>query len=146
MRHKLETEIHIDASPETVWAVLIDLDSYANWNPFITKAEGTIAVGSKLVNRIEPPGGKPMTFKPQVTEVETNRVFEWLGRLGLPGIFDGRHRFELTAQPDGGTRLIHTEHFRGLLVRPLRKSLDTQTRAGFEAMNAALKEQAEART
>ena len=35
---------------------------------------------------------------------------------------------------------MQRESFRGVLVRPLRKSLDTGTRAGFEAMNAALRQ------
>jgi hypothetical protein len=101
-------------------------------------------VGERLTNRLQPPGGKAMTFRPTVTAVEPNRTFEWLGRLGLPGIFDGRHRFELEATASGGTRLVHTEHFRGILVRFMRKSLDTKTLQGFELMNAALKTRAEA--
>lgn len=47
-------------------------------------------------NRLQPAGGREATFKPSVTVVEPNTTFEWLGRFGLPGIFDGRHRFELT--------------------------------------------------
>lgn len=143
MRHNIHTEVLIDASPAAVWNVLVDLARYQNWNPFITSAEGRVAVGERLVNRLNPPGGKEMTFKPTVTVVEEERTFEWLGRLFVPGLFDGRHRFELHPTDDGGTRLVHTEAFRGLLVRPLRKSLDTNTRQGFEAMNDELKRQAE---
>lgn len=143
MAHQLHTEIEIDATPEAVWTVLTDLRSYPDWNPFITSAEGDVAEGARLVNRLEPPGGKPMTFKPTVTEVDDQRAFEWLGRLGIPGVFDGRHRFELV--PTGErTRLVHTEHLRGVLVPFLKRSLDTNTVAGFEAMNAALKDRAEA--
>jgi hypothetical protein len=85
-----------------------------------------------------------MTIKPAVTAVEPARTFEWLGHLGVRGVFDGRHRFELHATPSGGTRVRHSEQFAGLLVRLLRKSLDTQTKSGFEGMNAALKTRAEA--
>jgi hypothetical protein len=144
MQHELNTEIDIDASPETVWNVLTDLDHYSEWNPFITEASGDIAVGNKLTNRMQTPGGKAMTIKPAVTAVEPAQTFEWLGHLGVPGVFDGRHRFELQATPSGGTRLLHTEHFGGLLVRFARKTLDTQTQEGFEAMNTALKTRAEA--
>ncbi len=85
-----------------------------------------------------------MTFRPTVTEVEPGRVFEWLGRLGVRGLFDGRHRFEL--QPtDTGTRFVQSEEFTGVLVRFLRKMLDTQTVEGFHAMNSALKVRAEER-
>ena len=142
MHHELHTEIDIDAKPEVVWQVLTDLDRYPEWNPFITSAVGTPEVGDKLVNRMEPPGGKAMTFKPQVTVVEDEKTFEWLGTLGFSGVFDGRHRFDIEASPTG-TKLIQSESFDGVLVRFMRKSLDTQTKAGFEAMNAALKARAE---
>ena len=130
--------------PARVWGVLTDLAAYPDWNPFITSSEGTLAVGERLVNHLQPPGGRPITFKPTVTEVDAGRSLEWLGRLLLPGLFDGRHRFELVAVGDG-TRVLHTEHFTGVLVPLMRKSLDTRTRAGFEAMNTALKARAEAR-
>jgi hypothetical protein len=143
MAHELHTQIEIDAAPDAVWAILTDLPAYPDWNPFITSSEGVVAVGEQLTSRLEPPGGQAITIKPTVTEVEHGRSFEWLGRLVVPLLFDGRHRFELVPNGDG-TRLIHTEHFTGLLVPLLKKSLDTKTLAGFEAMNSALKARAEA--
>lgn len=142
MRHELHTEIEIDATPEVVWQVLTDLDRYADWNPFITSSVGEARVGTKLINRLEPPDGNAVTFKPRVTVVESGRVLEWLGSLGFRGIFDGRHRFEIAASPNG-TKLTQSETFSGVLVRFFRKSLDTQTKSGFEAMNRALKTRAE---
>lgn len=144
MHHELQTQIDIEAAPETVWNVLTDLETYSEWNPFIVESSGHVAVGERLTNRMQPPGGKAMTFKPSVTVVEPAATFEWLGRLGLPGVFDGRHRFELHPTASGGTRLVQTEEFDGVLVPLLRKSLDTKTHAGFEAMNSALKARAEA--
>jgi hypothetical protein len=143
MRHELHTEVTIDAPPETVWAVVTDVNQYSEWNPFIVTATGEAAVGERLINRMQPPGGKAMTFKPTVTEVDVDQTFEWLGRFGLPGVFDGRHRFELSPTPEGGTRVVHREEFSGVLVRFMRKSLDTQTKRGFEEMNTALKIRAE---
>jgi hypothetical protein len=142
VHHELHTEIDIDAGPEVVWQVLTDLDRYPEWNPFITSAVGRPQVGERLVNRMEPPGGTAMTFEPEVTVVEDGRTFEWLGTLGFPGVFDGRHRFELDASPTG-TRLTQRETFSGILVRFMRPSLDTRTKAGFETLNDALKARAE---
>ena len=142
VRHRLETSIDIGATPAQVWGVLTDLHAYREWNPFIVSANGTVAVGEELENRLEPPGGRPMTFRPTVTAVDPDRTFEWLGRLGLPGLFDGRHRFDLVPT-SGGTRLLHTEDFNGVLVRLMRKSLDGPTLAGFNAMNRALKHRVE---
>ena len=144
MKYHISTTIEIEAPVDTVWSVLTDLDHYTEWNPFIIASAGNVAVGERLTNRMQNPGGKAMTLKPIVTEAQEGHVFEWLGRLVAPGIFDGRHRFELSATPSGGTRLVHSERFNGILVRLMKKSLDTKTLAGFEAMNAALKDRAEA--
>ena len=143
MHHELHTDIEIAAPIEAVWETLTDLGAYPEWNPFIVSAEGPVEVGERLTNRLQPPGGKAMTFTPAVTAVEAPVIFEWLGRLGLPGIFDGRHRFDL-APTEHGTRVTQTEQFSGILVRFVRTSLDTTTVAGFEAMNAALKARVEA--
>ena len=82
-------------------------------------------------------------MRPTVTELVPGRVFEWWGHLGVRGIFDGRHRFELYASGTG-TRLVQRETFTGLLVPLLANSLDGPTAAGFALMNEALRERAEA--
>jgi len=143
MRYQLQSDIEIEAPPAVVWSVLTDLDGYADWNPFVVSSQGSVAVGEKLINRMQQPGGKVMTFRPKVTEVEPERVFEWLCRLGFPGVFDGRHRFEIQPTPTG-SRLTQSEEFSGVLVRFMKKSLDTKTMQGFEEMNTALKTRAEA--
>ena len=95
-------------------------------------------VGQRLSLRLEPPGGRGITIRPTVTAAEPASMLEWFGHLGVPGFFDGRHRFDLVVIP-AGTLLVHSEAFGGLLVRPLHRSLDGSTRAGFEAMNEALR-------
>ena len=142
MHHELHTEIDIDATPEVVWQVLTDLDRYTEWNPFITSSVGEPEVGQTLINRMEPPGGMAITLKPHVTVVEDGKTFEWLGKVGFSGVFDGRHRFDIEASASG-TKLTQSEELDGMLVRLLRKSVDTSTKSGFEAMNVALKARAE---
>jgi len=138
MRHSLRCDIEIEAPPAVVWSVLTDLDSYADWNPFVVSSQGSVAVGEKLTNRMQQPGGKAMTIRPKVTEVEPDRVFEWLGHIGVPGVFDARHRFEIEPTSTG-SRFTQSEAFSGVLVRLMRKALDTKTMQAFEAMNTALK-------
>lgn len=140
MRHRITAEIDVEAPPDAVWAQLADLTGYAEWNPFIPSASGVLAPGERLSLRLQPPGGRALPIRPTLTEVVPGSVLEWLGHLGVPGLFDGRHRFELTATPEG-TRLVQTEAFSGLLVRPLRGVLDGSTLAGFRAMNEALRRQ-----
>ena len=57
-----------------------------------------------------------------------------------------RYVFRLSPTTRGGTRFVQREEFRGLLVPLLWSSVSRNTQRGFEAMNAALKERAEAQT
>jgi hypothetical protein len=60
----------------------------------------------------------------------------------LPGVFDGRHSFQLEDMGSGVTRLTQAEEFSGVLVRFATTILE-RTRAGFEAMNEVLRLRAE---
>ncbi|MDA1061632.1 MAG: SRPBCC domain-containing protein [Chloroflexi bacterium] len=141
---ELRSEIAIDAPVERVWEVLTDFSSYPAWNPFITSIDGEAREGARLTARLEPPGSRAMTFKPTVRAAEAPREFRWLGRLLVPGLFDGEHIFELRATDAGGTRFVQREEFRGLLVGLLLRMVGQNTQRGFDDMNAALKARAEA--
>ena len=136
MQH-IEASVDLPAEPGVVWAQLVDAESIGTWNPFIISLSGAFEVGGRLRVRIAPVGGRPMTFKPRVTVVDPGRRLEWLGTMGIPGLFDGRHSFTLTALEHGRTRLVLAESFSGALV-PLTGNLLRKTQAGFEAMNTAL--------
>ncbi|MEM1219606.1 MAG: SRPBCC domain-containing protein [Bacteroidota bacterium] len=142
MRH-LETEITIDAPIQPVWKVLTDLEQYPKWNPFIQRSSGVLSVGERIKNEMHLPGQKPQTFRPKLLVVDHSKELRWLGSLGIPGLFDGEHYFRLEATGKQQTRLIHGEHFRGLLVGLIMRQIGEATKAGFVAMNEALKHRAE---
>lgn len=143
--HQLHSQIHIDAPPERVWAVLTDFARYPDWNPFILRLQGTPETGARLEVRIQPVGGQAMTFRPTVLQAEPGHALGWLGHLAVPGLFDGAHRFTLEPLDGGGTRLRQDERFSGILVGLFKARLDRQTLPGFELMNQALKTRAETR-
>ncbi len=142
MRH-LETSITIDAPIQTVWKVLTDLEKYPSWNPFIQKSTGRLTVGERIENEMHLPGQKPQTFRPKLLKVAANKELRWLGSLGIPRLFDGEHYFQLEAINNHQTRLVHGEHFRGILVGLIMRQIGEATKAGFVSMNLALKKEAE---
>lgn len=139
----IRTEIEIDAPAEHVWAILTDFAAFPTWNPFVRRIEGKAAVGERLSVSIQPPGSKEMRFAPTVLEATPNKELRWMGRLLLPGIFDGEHAFRIEALGAGRVRFVQEEKFQGFLVSLFAKSLDGGTQAGFAAMNQALKAHAE---
>lgn len=146
MSFELHTEIEIDAPAERVWAILTDFAAYPSWNPFVVSVQGELAKDARLAVRVQPPGGAAMRFQSRVSRLEPGRHFAWRGRLPIPGLFGGEHRFEVIPLGTDRVRLVHAEHFTGALVPLLRKTLNRGTRAGFQAMNEAVKARAEART
>ena len=141
---ELYSEIEIAASAERVWCLLTDFASYPEWNPFIRRISGEPTTGERLEVRIEPPGGRGMTFRPTVLNAEDNRELRWLGHLLVPGLFDGEHSLAIQSLGENHVRFVQREAFRGLLVPLFARSLDNNTQRGFEEMNRALKERAEA--
>ncbi len=139
---QIETSISIAAPIDTVWKVLTDLPDYENWNPFITSASGAVTAGERLTVHIQPAGQSGNTFRPHVIAADPPHTFVWLGRLLMPGIFDGRHSFELSQEGDS-TRLVQSEQFKGLLVPLIWKSMVGPTTDGFVRMNEALKAKCE---
>ena len=57
-----------------------------------------------------------MTFKPTVLRVEPERELRWLGRLLLPGLFDGDHIFHIEPLAQTRSRFTQAERFSGILV------------------------------
>jgi hypothetical protein len=143
---QIHTEIEINAPAERVWHVLTDFAAYPEWNPFVRRAEGEIRAGGRLRVLIQPPGGKAMSFRPMVLVAEPNQQLRWLGRLWMPGLFDGEHSFSIDPLGERRVRFSQHEQFGGLLVPLLSRMLDGQVRPGFDEMNRALKLRAESAT
>lgn len=145
MKLEISHQIDIDAPPSAVWEQLADTDAYGEWNPFVRELAGNLAEGERLTVRIAPPGAREMTFRPTVLTAAPGTELRWLGRFLVRGLFDGEHSFHLEELPGGRTRFTQSERFSGLLVG-FSKSTLAKTRDGFEQMNVALKQRAEAAT
>lgn len=138
MAKHITTSIKIEATPQKVWKVLTDYEKYSEWNPFITSISGNVKRGNQITVNIQ-----KMTFNPKVLIFKENSELKWLGHLWFKGLFDGEHRFYLTANENGTTTLEHSEKFSGILVRLFSKKIDTEIKRDFKLMNKKLKERVE---
>lgn len=143
MAREIRTEIRIRATPDRLWAVLTDFPSYPSWNPFVTAISGAPVAGTRLVVRLQTSGRSGMTFRPRVLIAKRPFEFRWLGRLGLPGLFDGEHSFKIADVGNGEVLFTQAESFRGLLVPLIWGRLERDTKPMFARMNEALRSRAE---
>lgn len=143
MSYTVRTQIEIDAPAARIWEILVDLNRYQEWNPFIVSAKGRISPGATFEVSPRVGNGKQVTFIPRVTDYHEGREFTWTGEFYHRRFALGDHTFRLTPLSDGRVRLDHNERIYGvgsLLVWLLAKE---QIRTGFDAMNLAVKRRAE---
>lgn len=140
------SEVILPASVERSWQVLTHFERYPEWNPYLPKIEGKLLAGEKVnftLAREKAP--KTLDLVTTLGEVATNQRFHWIGRLGIQGIYDTRHGFELRARADGNTDLLHYEEFRGVipaLVKDKEKKIE-DLQNDFNRMNVALQQRLE---
>lgn len=110
----------INASPERVWTLLTDADSYATWNPSVMSLQGRIALGEtiKLITAVNP----KRTFSLTVTGVEPTRGMVWSGGMPL-GLFTGMRTFSLRSLGDDQTEFSMEEVYTGALAPLITKSI-----------------------
>ena len=145
MAYEISTTIEIAATPENVWAVLVDLASYSQWHPMYQAATGHLAAGSTLTITSSHPGsGRAVTAKVKVMTAEPDTELRWVSRmLGLP-ISERTFRLSPTAD---GTSLEQAGTYRGIgrsHSRVTAKTID-RIQDSYAAINQAIKQQAEAR-
>lgn len=137
-RNEIHSEVTIEASADEVWAVLSDFGSYGEWNPGMESVQGEPVAGTRLTIRFALNGGRTMTMRPTVLAAEPGRELRWLGRLLMPRLFDGEHRFTIEEREPGRVTFRQDERFRGLLVPFLRRFIEVDTLAAFHSVNEAL--------
>ena len=136
------SEIQIKASASVVWGILTDFEKFGEWNPFITEISGKLKEGSELRVFMEPPNSKGMEFKPTLKKVETEKKIQWLGKIWIPKLFDGEHRWIINQIEDNTVLFIQKERFTGIFI-PFFTKLLKNTKSGFEMMNQNLKQRSE---
>ncbi len=150
-----ETSININAPIEKVWQIMLDINNYPNWNPFVVRAEGEgdMAVpGNTMKLFVRWQNGGQASSGEEITDTklpftDTNGVkrahwsYRFTGPLNNLGLVKATRYHWLEQKTGTPTTIYRTrEEFNGLLKAfiPLAKVQD-----GFERQAAAFKAEAE---
>lgn len=137
---RFATSIPIRATPEAVWAILVDAAAYPGWNTTVERIDGAIVRGGTITVHARIAKGR--AFPVRVTELDPPRRMVWTG--GMPfGLFIGIRTFELSPRSDGTVEFAMRETFTGLLA-PLITRAIPDLQPVFDAFAADLKRRAEA--
>lgn len=110
----------INATPATVWGILIDGARYPEWDSGVVRVDGRIDSGEtiKVVSAAAP----DRTFPVKVTEFSPERSMTWSGGMPL-GLFKGVRTFQLKSGTDGTTRFDLREAYSGPLLSMMWRSM-----------------------
>lgn len=129
----------INASPETIWAILTNAPAYPEWDPMADRIEGRIAPGETITAYTKLSPGR--AFPAKVTEFVPGQRMTWTGGMPL-GLFKGERTFTLNPRASGVTEFTIREVFSGLLLPLIGRSIPDMTSA-FQQFVAGLKNRAE---
>ncbi|MEM8898698.1 MAG: SRPBCC family protein [Bacteroidota bacterium] len=114
MGHKhVHHEIMIAASPEEVWAVIIDTDLYAEWNPAITVKKGDLIEGETILYDFKQNEDKSYDILATVKEMKEGQLLNQVG--GRVGLLTFDHKYMLESVKNSTKVTIH-EEYRGIGV------------------------------
>lgn len=133
------TSTIINASPETIWKILVDAPNWPKWNPTVSKVEGNVALGEKITVYAKVNPNRAFTLT--VSEYMRNEQMVWTGGLPL-GLFKGERTYTLSQASAGGVAFTMQEVFSGLLS-PLIAGSIPDLKPSFDEFAAALKKCAE---
>lgn len=127
----------INATPETIWNIITDADSYPQWEPNVVSINGNIAEGETVTAHVKHTN---RAFPAKVTVFILHQKMVWTGGMPL-GLFKGERTFSLT-QKDNTVEFTLREEFSGLLLFMMKSSIPDQTEM-FQNFVAGLKQHAE---
>ena len=107
----IRSEIIIAASAEEVWSVLAAFHLYPEWNPFIRKVRGKIAVAERLWFKARIDGLPAIFFRATIWQLVPPVKLGWYA-IFLKGIFEASHYFEIEELGSGMSRFILTSYIK----------------------------------
>lgn len=134
------TGTFIDATPESVWAILTNGAAYADWNPEIVAIEGTMGPGARITAHVRLADGAIRRVPQRVRVFQPPHHMEWVGGLPL-GLFTGRREFTVTPARTGIEFRMHL-YMSGLLSPLILKSVGDR-QPEIDRFSVGLKRQAE---
>jgi S-(hydroxymethyl)glutathione synthase len=137
------TEIQIDASAQTIWSVLDDLDSYGLWNKVLPKIAGVTTLGRQIHGSIHFSAKEPQEVHGTILRIIGARELRWVSEVPSDPVTRAEHYFKLTPIDDRRTLLEHGELFDGPLEDFIWSMIGDAIGVDYEQMNLDLKERAE---
>lgn len=135
--------VEIETPAERVWDILVDFERYGEWNPFTTRVDASLEIGSPVMLHVRL--GRLKRKQPERIEtVEPPHLLAWGTTIGHPVLLSALREQRVEALSETRSRYLTTDATSGLLTPLVAVLFGRLIRQGFNDMAAALKARAEA--
>jgi hypothetical protein len=98
-----------------VWEHLTSFERFGEWNPFVLRMEGELAVGSTLDGTLRLFGPVTMPLAPTITEIEAPTELHRVATIASASVFSVDHYFHIEDRGTG-SRVTIAEDWSGFLA------------------------------
>lgn len=139
----LTTEVEIAASPEQVWALLVDFEGYAQWNAWLPELRGEAVEGGRADGRVWL-NGELRRARHRVLQVDEPRTLCWRD-AGTTTWFVWARRCRLLREAADGTTVLREElTLNGTFVDAAMRRYGDALQRGIEREAQSLRRRAQA--
>ena len=138
MARVYRAKVEIDAPAEQVWAILSDLDRYADWNPFTPKIETTRVVGEPVVLHVSFDAAPPIRQVEILRRWAPGEELRWGMTIGPAWLFRAERTQRVEVLSEARCRYVTEDAFAGLLSPLIELLYGGRVQRGLEAVAAAL--------
>lgn len=142
MSIRIEHRTGVAASPEKVWEVIADLERWGEWNPMHPEARGVIAIGGSLEVAEVLEGEPGRLHQVVIPDWAPELQLIWANKRAF--LSSSTRYFEIEKLSDNACVLANGEIFSGWRGEAWARDRRAAFKAGFEAVNEAIKARAEA--
>lgn len=137
--------VDIAAPAELVWAILIDLPAYPQWNPYTVKVESSLVLGEPVNLFLPDPRrlGELLKVVEQLADFEPHRLLAWEMHASADNPDAARREQLIERSGPASCRYHTTDQFLGPTADQVMANHGPWVKQGFDAVALALKAHAE---
>ena len=139
MSYRIQQRIGVAAPASAVWRVLADFDTWGEWNPLFTSAEGRLSIGT-IVSFQRSVKGRSVPEQVRIVDWVPSEQLVWTRAIGPFASVVGY--IEIEALSERGCIVAVGEIYNGLIGARIGQYNRRQLRPGYAALCEALKSRA----
>jgi len=132
----IRSEVVLHSSPAAIWALLVDFEGYALWNPFTPRVHARLEEGAPVVLEVHGLASRPMRRVERMHSIVAPRRLCWSMTMG-PLLAANRSQWVIPL--DGEHTLYRTDDaLSGPLTPLVMRGYGRAMQAGFDGVCAGL--------